>query len=71
LFQAWIEQKSPARVKGGSTATLCLLDVTNGVVAVGNLGDSHVVLGTEKSDNEGGFSAVCASFALFKMDMAN
>jgi hypothetical protein len=30
--------------KSGSTFSLCLVDLTDGVLIVGNLGDSHVLL---------------------------
>lgn len=31
--------------KSGSTFSVCLVDLTDGVLVVGNLGDSHVLLG--------------------------
>jgi len=30
--------------KGGSTVALCLIDLTDGLLVVGNLGDSHIIL---------------------------
>jgi serine/threonine protein phosphatase PrpC len=47
----------------GSTAALALVNVKEGSVVVGDLGDSHVVLAERVPEKKGIWKAKCLSFA--------
>lgn len=47
----------------GSTAALALVDAKRGLLVVGDLGDSHVVLAERNSDRKGDWKARCLSVA--------
>ena len=64
---AMVEEDTAIRKTGmlqpGSTAALALVNVKEGFVVVGDLGDSHVVLAERVADKKGVWKAKCLSFA--------
>ncbi|RPA94291.1 protein serine/threonine phosphatase 2C [Choiromyces venosus 120613-1] len=57
-------------IKGGSTIAVCLLDLRAGVLVVGNLGHSHVLLGVEGEGKGGGYRGVSLSNLQFQEPLA-
>lgn len=52
LLEEFCKEKEEEYALSGSTAAVCLVDLTNGMLVVGNLGDSHILLG--KNEDESG-----------------
>lgn len=67
IADAMIEEDTEIRKTGwlqpGSTAALALVDAKRGLVVVGDLGDSHVVLAEKNSERKGDWKAKCLSYA--------
>jgi hypothetical protein len=67
IKDAMVEEDTTIRKTGmlqpGSTAALALLNVKEGFVVVGDLGDSHVVLAERVPEKKGIWKAKCLSFA--------
>ena len=67
IKDAMVEEDTAIRKTGmlqpGSTAALAVVDVKRGVVVVGDLGDSHVVLAEKNSERKGDWKAKCLSYA--------
>lgn len=67
IKDAMVEEDNTIRKTGmlqpGSTAALALVDVKEGFVVVGDLGDSHVVLAERVPEKKGVWKAKCLSFA--------
>jgi serine/threonine protein phosphatase PrpC len=67
IKDAMVEEDTAIRKTGmlqpGSTAALALINVKEGFVVVGDLGDSHVVLAERVPEKKGIWKAKCLSFA--------
>ena len=67
IKDAMVEEDTAIRKTGmlqpGSTVALVLVDVKRGIVVVGDLGDSHVVLAEKNSERKGDWKAKCLSYA--------
>jgi serine/threonine protein phosphatase PrpC len=67
IKDAMVEEDTTIRKTGmlqpGSTAALALVNVKEGFVVVGDLGDSHVVLAERVPEKKGIWKAKCLSFA--------
>ena len=67
IKDAMVEEDTAIRRTGmlqpGSTVALAVVDVKRGVVVVGDLGDSHVVLAEKNSERKGDWKAKCLSHA--------
>jgi serine/threonine protein phosphatase PrpC len=67
IKDAMIEEDTTIRRTGmlqpGSTAALAVVNVKEGFVVVGDLGDSHVVLAERVPEKKGIWKAKCLSFA--------
>ena len=55
--------KKTGMLQPGSTVALAVVDVKRGIVVVGDLGDSHVVLAEKNSERKGDWKAKCLSYA--------
>jgi len=67
IKDAMVEEDTTIRRTGmlqpGSTVALALVNVKEGFVVVGDLGDSHVVLADRVPEKKGIYKAKCLSFA--------
>jgi hypothetical protein len=67
IKDAMVEEDTAIRKTGmlqpGSTVALAIVDIKRGVVVVGDLGDSHVVLAEKNSERKGDWRAKCLSYA--------
>ena len=67
IKDAMVEEDTAIRKTGmlqpGSTVALAIVDVKSGIVVVGDLGDSHVVLAEKNSERKNDWKAKCLSYA--------
>lgn len=52
LLESFMNDKNTEPAVVGSTVALCFVNLTKGVLVVGNLGDSHIILAQRNASNE-------------------
>jgi len=58
LLESFMNDKNTEPAVVGSTVALCFVNLTKGVLVVGNLGDSHIILAQRNASNEMPYNVV-------------